>query len=68
MNAEKIVEFINLLVEEAGEGRVSIEQISKIIDDLRHMAASLGILEEVDIRLDEFDIDIAAAVAVTDIE
>jgi hypothetical protein len=68
MNAEKIVEFINLLVEEAGEGRVSIEQISKIIDDLRHMAASLGILEEVDIRLDEFDIDIAAAVAVNDIE
>ena len=68
MNAEKIVEFINLLVEEAGEGRVSIEQISKIIDDLCHMAASLGILEEVDIRLDEFDIDIAAAVAVNDIE
>ena len=53
MTAKQIADFIKLVADEAFEGRITVEENSHIIKELRGLATSLAMLDRVD-RLLEY--------------
>jgi len=53
MTAKQIADFIKLVADEAFEGRISVEENCHIIKELRGLATSLEMLDQVD-RLLEY--------------
>lgn len=53
MTAKKIADFIKLVADESFEGRITLEENGHIIRELRGLARSLAMLDQVD-RLLEY--------------